>query len=55
MRRQDMLAANNLLFMACVDPTDIPLALLPTTSPCEKGIDAIGTLNAYSFITKRTA
>jgi hypothetical protein len=55
MRRQDMLAANNLLFIACIDPTDIPLALLPITSPCEKGIDAIGTLDAYSFVTKRTA
>ena len=55
MRRQDTLAADNLLFMACVDPTDIPLALLPTTSPYEKGIHAIGTLEAYSFVTKRTA
>jgi tetratricopeptide (TPR) repeat protein len=55
MRRQDTLAAHDLLFMACVDPTDIPLALLPMTSPCEKGIDAIGTLDAYSFVTKRTA
>jgi hypothetical protein len=55
MRRQDTLAANNLLFIACIDPTDIPLALLPMTSPCEKGIDAIGTLDAYSFVTKRTA
>jgi tetratricopeptide (TPR) repeat protein len=55
MRRQDTLAADGLLFMACVDPTDIPLALLPTTSPYEKGIHAIGTLEAYSFVTKRTA
>ena len=55
MRRQDTLAADGLLFMACVDPTDIPLALLPTTSPYEKGIHAIGTLAAYLFVTKRTA
>lgn len=55
MRRQDTLAADGLLFMACVDPTDIPLALLPTTSPREKGIDAVGTLNDYSFVSKRTA
>ena len=54
-RRQDELAADYLLFMACVDPTDIPLALLPTTSPRERGIDAVGTLDAYSFIAKRTA
>jgi tetratricopeptide (TPR) repeat protein len=54
-RRQDTLAADYLLFMACVNPTDVPLALLPTTSPREKGIDAVGTLDAYSFVTKRTA
>jgi tetratricopeptide (TPR) repeat protein len=54
-RRQDTVAADYLLFMACVDPTDVPLALLPMTSPREKGIDAVGTLNAYSFVTKRTA
>jgi hypothetical protein len=41
--------------MACVDLTDVPLALLPTTSPREKWIDAVGTLDAYSFVTKRTA
>ncbi|RDL31839.1 uncharacterized protein BP5553_09241 [Venustampulla echinocandica] len=54
-RHQDTLAADYLLFMACVDPTDVPLALLPATSPREKGIDAVGTLDAYSFVTKRTA
>ncbi|KAH7326971.1 hypothetical protein BKA65DRAFT_608042 [Rhexocercosporidium sp. MPI-PUGE-AT-0058] len=54
-RRQDTLAADYLLFIACVNPMDVPLALLPTTSPREKGIDAVGTLVAYSFVTKRTA
>jgi tetratricopeptide (TPR) repeat protein len=54
-RRQDTLAADYLLLMACVDPTDVPLALLPTTSPREKGIDAVRTLDSYSFVTKRTA
>ena len=51
-RRQDTLAADYLLFMACVDSTDVPLALLPAR---EKGIDAVKTLDNYSFITKRTA
>ncbi|KAF2676779.1 hypothetical protein K458DRAFT_396668, partial [Lentithecium fluviatile CBS 122367] len=41
--------------MACVDPSDIPLALLPAASPYEKGRHAIETLNSYSFVTKRTA
>jgi tetratricopeptide (TPR) repeat protein len=54
-RRQDTLAADYLLFMACVDQTDVPLDLLPTASPREKGIDAVGTLDAYSFVSKRTA
>jgi tetratricopeptide (TPR) repeat protein len=54
-RRQDRLTADYLLFMACVDPTDVPLDLLPTTSPREEGINAIGTLDAYSFVTRRTA
>jgi hypothetical protein len=54
-RRQDTLAADYLFFMAYIDLIDVPLALLPTTSPREKGIDAVGTLDAYSFITKRIA
>jgi hypothetical protein len=54
-RCQDIVAAEYLLFMACIDPRDIPLALLPITLPHEKGIDAVGTLNTYSFVTKRTA
>jgi tetratricopeptide (TPR) repeat protein len=54
-RRHDTLAADYLLFMACVDRNDVPLALLPAASPCEKGIHAVGTLDAYSFVTKRTA
>ncbi|TVY16193.1 Subtilisin BL [Lachnellula arida] len=53
--RQNMLAADYLLFMACTDLTNVPLALLPMTLPQEKGIDAVGTLDAYSFVTKRTA
>ncbi|OCK75835.1 HET-domain-containing protein, partial [Lepidopterella palustris CBS 459.81] len=54
-RRHDALAADYLLFMACVDRNDVPLTLLPAASPHEQGIHAVGTLAAYSFVTKRTA
>jgi hypothetical protein len=54
-RRHDALAADYLLFMACVDRNDIPLALLLTARPHEQGIHAVATLNAYSLITKQTA
>jgi hypothetical protein len=54
-RRHNTLAADYLLFMACIDRNDVPLALLPTASPREKGVDAVRTLDAYSFVTKRTA
>jgi hypothetical protein len=50
-----MLVADYLLFIAYVNLTDVPLALLPTTSPREKGINVVGTLVAYSFVTKQTA
>jgi hypothetical protein len=51
-RRQDILAADYLLFIACVDSTDILLVLLPTTLSREKGVDTVRTLNNYLFITK---
>ncbi|KAH7074924.1 hypothetical protein BKA63DRAFT_391038, partial [Paraphoma chrysanthemicola] len=54
-RRHDTLAADYLLFMGCVDRNDIPLALLPAALPREQGTHAVGTLDAYSFVTKRTA
>ncbi|KAF2808526.1 uncharacterized protein BDZ99DRAFT_57412 [Mytilinidion resinicola] len=54
-RRHDALAAKYLLFMACVNRSDIPLALLPAAISHEQGRHAVGTLNNYSFVTKRTA
>jgi hypothetical protein len=54
-RRHDDLAADYLLFMACVDRNDIPFVLLPTARPHEQGILAVATLDAYSLVTKRTA
>jgi GTPase SAR1 family protein len=54
-RNRDPLAADYLSFMACIDPKDIPQSLLPAGASRKKEIDAIGTLNAYSFISKRPA
>ncbi|KAI9658337.1 MAG: hypothetical protein M1821_002470 [Bathelium mastoideum] len=52
-QRHDRLAADYLSFMACIDPRNIPLSLLPRATR-KKELDAMGTLSAYSFITKRT-
>ncbi|KAH9204603.1 hypothetical protein DL95DRAFT_495507 [Leptodontidium sp. 2 PMI_412] len=54
-RRRDPLAADYLSFMCCIDPKDIPQSLLPPGPSRKKEIDAIGTLDAYSFISKRPA
>jgi tetratricopeptide (TPR) repeat protein len=54
-RRHETLAADYLLFMACVDRNDVPLSLLPAALPREKGMHAVEALNAYSLVTKRTA
>jgi tetratricopeptide (TPR) repeat protein len=53
--RHNALAADYLLFMACVNRNDIPLALLPTARSHEQGTHAVATLDAYSLVTKRTA
>ncbi|KAK1238238.1 hypothetical protein MKX08_002817 [Trichoderma sp. CBMAI-0020] len=54
-RQRDPLAADYLSFMACVDAKDIPQSLLPPGPSRKKEIDAIGTLQGYSFITKASA
>ena len=54
-RQRDPLAADYLSFMACIDPKDIPQSLLPVAASRKKETDAIGTLDAYSFIVKRAA
>ncbi|CRL27391.1 NB-ARC [Penicillium camemberti] len=53
-RRRSSLAFEYLGFMACVDPKDIPRSLLPSSerSSLKQQTDAIGILNAFSFITK---
>ncbi|KAH6718620.1 hypothetical protein BKA61DRAFT_641030, partial [Leptodontidium sp. MPI-SDFR-AT-0119] len=54
-RHRDPLAADYLSFMCCIDPKDIPQSLLPPGPSRKKEIDAIGTLSAYSFISRRPA
>ncbi|RYP58955.1 hypothetical protein DL770_010316 [Monosporascus sp. CRB-9-2] len=54
-RQHDPLAADYLSFMACVDAKDIPQSLLPLGQSRKKEIDAIGTLQGYSFLAKRSA
>ncbi|THV43706.1 hypothetical protein BGAL_1050g00010 [Botrytis galanthina] len=51
-RHRDPLAADYLSFMTCIEPKDIPQSLLPAGKSRKEEIDAIGTLHAYSFITK---
>ena len=52
-RERDTLAAEYLSFMSCLDPKMIPQSLLPPAQTKKRALDAIGTLTAYSFITKR--
>jgi tetratricopeptide (TPR) repeat protein len=52
-RRQDLLALEYLSFMACLTQENIPQSLLLPGASRNKEVKAIGTLTAYSFITKR--
>jgi hypothetical protein len=52
-RQQDLLAAEYLLFTACVDHINIPPSLLPPVCSLLQQIKAIGTLKGYAFITER--
>jgi tetratricopeptide (TPR) repeat protein len=54
-QRRDSLAAEYLSFMSCIEPKDIPQSLLPPGPSRKAEIDAIGTLNAYSFVSRRPA
>ncbi|KAF7508661.1 hypothetical protein GJ744_009053 [Endocarpon pusillum] len=53
-RRRDPLAADYLSFMACIDAKAVPQSILPPGPSRKKAIEAIGTLSAYSFLTKQT-
>ena len=52
-RRSDPLAAEYLSFIACVNPRDVPESLLPSGPSRKRELEAIGTLTAYSFISRR--
>ncbi|EED16135.1 kinesin, putative [Talaromyces stipitatus ATCC 10500] len=49
-QHQDQLAADYLFFMACINPRNIPEILLPQPTSRKQKIEALGLLNAYSFI-----
>jgi hypothetical protein len=51
-RTRDLLAAEYLSFMSCVNAKEILQSLLPPAQSAIKATDAIRTLSAYSFITK---
>ena len=40
--------------MCCIHPRDIPESLLPPAQSRKKAMDAIGTLSAYSFVSRRS-
>ncbi|KAF2753659.1 kinesin light chain 3 [Pseudovirgaria hyperparasitica] len=52
-RRDNPTAADYLSFMACIEPKDIPLTLLPCGASRKQHLDAIGILHAYSFVAWR--
>lgn len=49
-RQLNTLAAIYLSFMACIHPKNIPFSLLPAASSGKARADALGLLNAYSFV-----
>ncbi|KAL4934882.1 hypothetical protein BDV06DRAFT_217819 [Aspergillus oleicola] len=53
-QRLNQLAIDYLSFMACINPRDIPLSLLPPSMSENEGTKAIGLLNAYSFVTRQS-
>ena len=52
-RQHSQLAAEYLSFMGCVDSKDIPLSMLPPAQSSKAEVDAIGNLQAFSFITRQ--
>lgn len=54
-QENNSLAAEHLSFMGCVDSKDILLSMLPPGRSPKERTDAIGTLHAYSFITKQAS
>jgi tetratricopeptide (TPR) repeat protein len=53
-QKRDSLATEYLSFMACINPRDIPLSLLPPGPSRIRQTDALGILKAYSFVTMQS-
>ncbi|KAL9080199.1 MAG: hypothetical protein Q9157_000982 [Trypethelium eluteriae] len=51
---RNCLAAEYLSLMACVEPEAVPLSFLPLVDSRKRQADALGLLDAYSFITRRS-
>ena len=47
----DEVASDYLSFMACINPRDIPEAILPSTTSANQKVEALGLLKAYSFVS----
>jgi tetratricopeptide (TPR) repeat protein len=54
-QRSNQLAVDYLSFMACINPVNIPLSLLPQSASKKKMIDAIGLLKAYFFVREHSS
>ena len=54
-KRTNSLAANYLSLICCFDPRCIPLSLLPPAPLRTNQMNAIKTLNAYSFVRRQSA
>lgn len=53
-QKLDSLAVDYLSYIACIDPRDIPLSLIPPSHSILETQKSLGTLKAYSFITAHT-
>jgi len=51
--RQDRLAVEYILFMACIDRINIPQSLLPLRGSLVQQAKALRTLTGYAFIIER--
>ena len=52
-RDHDVVAADLLSFISCIESKAIPRSILPSVQPKERIVQAIGTLCGYSFIADR--
>ncbi|KAI9373902.1 nucleoside phosphorylase domain-containing protein [Aspergillus egyptiacus] len=50
-QRVDEVASDFLSFIACINPRDIPEAILPLTASAKRRVEALGFLKVYSFIS----